>query len=181
MNVLVSKRASALILALVLLLTFSACGKKAEAEPSATPMTTVSFSTKDIDGSKVSSPALFRENKVTVVNLWASWCSPCIQELPELDALYTEYRDLGVGVVGILLDGTEDSAVESAKTHMRKAGVTYPVLLPSADMGELLNVQYVPTTLFVDGEGNLIGETVVGADLQAYRANLDKLLGEAGG
>lgn len=170
------------VLVLLLLAVLCACGKKEPAgEPATAPATGISFSTKDIDGSKVTSESLFQQADVTMINLWTSWCSPCIQELPELDALYTEYRDLGVGVVGILLDGTEDSAVESAKTYMRKAGVTYPVLLPSADMGELLNVQYVPTTLFVDGEGNLIGETVVGADLQAYRANLDKLLGEAGG
>ena len=180
MNVLVSKRASALILALVLLLTLSACGKKEAAEPSATPLTGLSFSTKDIDGSKVSSESLFQQNKITMVNLWTSWCSPCIRELPELDALYTEYRDRGVAVVGILLDGDEESALESAKTLMIKAGVTYTVLRPSADMGSLLEVQYVPTTLFVDRDGNLIGEVVVGADVQAYRENLEKLLGENG-
>ena len=88
-----------------------------------------------------------------------------------------EYRDRGVELVGILLDGTTDSAIESAKTLMIKAGITYPVLRPSEDMGELLNVQYIPTTLFVDAEGNIIGETVVGANLQAYRDTLDQLLG----
>ena len=174
------KSAVLLILVLALLLALCACGKKEAAEPSATPLTGLSFSTKDIDGSKVSSESLFQQNKITMVNLWTSWCSPCIRELPELDALYTEYRDRGVAVVGILLDGDEESALESAKTLMIKAGVTYTVLRPSADMGELLNVQYVPTTLFVDARGNLIGETVVGADVQAYRENLEKLLGETG-
>ena len=176
-----SQYAKLLPLVLVLLLILCACGKKEAApEPEATPMTGLSFSTKDIDGRKVNSSSLFQSAEVTMVNLWTSWCSPCIRELPELDALYTEYRDRGVGVVGILLDGTEESAIESAKTLMIKAGVTYPVLLPSADMGDLMNVQYVPTTLFVDAQGNLIGEIVTGADLQAYRENLDKLLGETG-
>ena len=164
-------------LALVLLLTLCACGKKAEKEPEATPMTSLSFTAKDIDGRKVVSSSLFGKSRITMVNLWATWCSPCVRELPELEELYMEYRDRGVELVGILLDGTEESAVESAKTLMIKAGITYTVLLPSQDMGDLLNVQYIPTTLFVDGEGNLVGETVVGADLQDYRDNLDKLLG----
>ena len=175
------KSAKLMTLALILLLTLCACGKK-EAAQEATDarLTSLSFTAKDIDGSKVSSDSLFSGARVTMINLWATWCSPCIRELPELEELYMEYRDRGVEVVGILLDGTSDSAIESAKTLMIKAGITYPVLRPSEDMGELLNVQYVPTTLFVDGAGNFIGETVVGADLQAYRDNLDQLLGETG-
>ncbi len=166
------------VLVLLLLLTLCACGKKEAAqEPEASPMTSLSFSTKDIDGSKVTGKSLFGGAKVTMINLWATWCSPCIRELPELEELYMEYRDRGVELVGILLDGTTDSAIESAKTLMIKAGITYPVLRPSEDMGELLNVQYIPTTLFVDAEGNILGEAVVGADLQAYRDNLDRLLG----
>ena len=171
------KSAQLMPLVLILLLTLCACGKKAQAEPEETPMTSLSFATKDIDGRKVVSESLFKTAQVTMVNLWASWCSPCIQELPELEELYMEYRDRGVEIVGILLDGTTESAVESAKTLMIKAGITYPVLLPSEDMGALLSVQYVPATLFVDAEGNLVGETVVGADVQAYRDNLEKLLG----
>lgn len=181
MNVLVSKRASALILALVLLLTLCACGKKEAAEPTATPMTGLSFTTKDIDGSKVTSESLFGKAEVTMINLWATWCSPCVRELPELEELYMEYRDRGVELVGILLDGTSDSAIESAKTLMIKAGITYPVLRPSEDMGDLLNVQYIPATVFVDAQGNLVGDMVVGADPQAYRDTLDQLLGETGG
>lgn len=174
--------AKLLVIVLLLLLTFCACGKKEAAEePTAAPVTGLSFTAKDIDGSKVTSESLFGDSRVTMVNLWTSWCSPCIRELPDLEELYMEYRDRGVEVVGILLDGTSDSAIESAKTLMIKAGITYPVLRPSEEMGDLLNVQYVPTTLFVDGAGNFIGETVVGADLQAYRDNLDQLLGETGG
>ncbi len=173
-----SKYAKLLPLVLLLLLTLCACGKKEAApEPEAAPQTSLSFTAKDIDGSKVNSESLFGGAKVTMINLWATWCSPCIRELPELEELYMEYRDRGVELVGILLDGTTDSAIESAKTLMIKAGITYPVLRPSEEMGDLLSAQYIPTTLFVDAEGNIIGETVVGANLQAYRDNLDQLLG----
>ena len=175
------KSAKLLALIPVLLLTLCACGKKEAAEPTATPMTGLSFTTKDIDGSKVTSESLFGKAEVTMINLWATWCSPCVRELPELEELYMEYRDRGVEVVGILLDGTDESAIESAKTLMIKAGITYPVLRPSEDMGDLLNVQYIPATVFVDAQGNLVADMVVGADLQAYRDTLDQLLGETGG
>ena len=170
------------VLVMLLLLTLCACGKK-EAAQEATDarLTSLSFTAKDIDGSKVTSENLFGKARVTMINLWATWCSPCIRELPDLEELYMEYRDRGVEVVGILLDGTSDSAIESAKTLMIKAGITYPVLRPSEDMGDLLNVQYIPATVFVDSRGNLLGNMVVGADLQAYRDNLDQLLGETGG
>ena len=170
------------VLVMILLLTLCACGKK-EAAQEATDarLTSLSFTAKDIDGSKVSSDSLFSGARVTMINLWATWCSPCIRELPDLEELYMEYRDRGVEVVGILLDGTSDSAIESAKTLMIKAGITYTVLRPSNEMGDLLNVQYIPATVFVDSRGNLLGNMVVGADLQAYRDNLDQLLGETGG
>ena len=176
------KSAKLLALIPVLLLILCACGKKEAAqEPTAATMTGLSFTTKDIDGSKVTSASLFGKAEVTMINLWATWCSPCIRELPELEELYMEYRDRGVELVGILLDGTSDSAIESAKTLMIKAGTTYTVLRPSEDMGDLLNVQYIPATVFVDAQGNLVGDMVVGADLQAYRDTLDQLLGETGG
>lgn len=177
MNMIRFKSAKRLALVLCLLLVLCACGKKPQEEPEAAPQTSLSFTAKDIDGSKVNSESLFGGAKVTMINLWATWCSPCVRELPELEELYMEYRDRGVELVGILLDGTTDSAIESAKMLMIKAGITYPVLRPSEEMGDLLNAQYIPTTVFVDREGNLVGETIVGADLQAYRDTLDQLLG----
>lgn len=170
------KRFSAVLLILCLLLALCACGKKAEEPPAEETGTGLSFTAKDIDGNKVTSAALFSRAQVTMLNLWASWCGPCVRELPELEELYMEYRDRGVEIVGILLDGTAESALEDAKTVMRKAGTSYTVLLPAEEMGDLLTVQYVPTTLFVDARGNLVGEAVVGADIQAYRDNLDRLL-----
>ena len=98
-----------------------------------------------------------------------------VRELPELEKLRQDYADKGVQVAGILLE-TSAAALEDAKSILRDAGADYPVLLPTEEMGELINVQYIPTTYFVDPQGRVLGEAVVGADVQGYRDRLDQLL-----
>ena len=167
------KRISVLLLALCLLLPLCACGKAGSAGSAGGAA--FRFSTTDLDGNEVTSEALFKNAKVTVVNLWATWCGPCVRELPELEKLRQDYADKGVQVTGILLE-TSASAVKDAKSILRDAGADYPVLLPAEEMGELINVQYIPTTFFVDPQGRVLGEAVVGADVQGYRDRLDQLL-----
>ncbi len=167
------KRISVLLLALCLLLPLCACGKAGSSGSAGGAA--FSFSTTDLDASEVTSEALFKDAKVTVVNLWATWCGPCVRELPELEKLRQDYADKGVQVAGILLE-TSAAALEDAKSILRDAGADYPVLLPTEEMGELINVQYIPTTYFVDPQGRVLGEAVVGADVQGYRDRLDQLL-----
>ena len=167
------KRISVLLLALCLLLPLCACGKAGSADSAAGAA--FRFTTTDLDASEVTSEALFKNAKVTVVNLWATWCGPCVRELPELEKLRQDYADKGVQVTGILLE-TSASAVKDAKSILRDAGADYLVLLPTEEMGELINVQYIPTTYFVDPQGRVLGEAVVGADVQGYRDRLDQLL-----
>ena len=165
------KRISVLLLALCLLLPLCACGKGG----SGSAGDSFAFSTMDLDSHEVKSDALFQGAKVTVVNLWATWCGPCVRELPELQKLREDYADKGVQVVGILLE-TSASAVSDAKSILENAGADYPVLLPSSEMGSLIDVQYIPTTYFVDAQGRVLGDAIVGADVQGCRNRLDKLL-----
>ena len=167
------KRISLLLLALCLLLPLSACGRSGSG--SAPAGEALAFSTMDLDSNEVKSDALFKGAKVTVVNLWATWCGPCVRELPELEKLREDYADKGVQVVGILLE-TSASAIGDAKSILENAGADYPVLLPASEMGSLIDVQYIPTTYFVDSQGRVLGDAIVGADVQGYRNRLDKLL-----
>ena len=165
------KRISVLLLALCLLLCLCACGKGGSGSAGGA----FAFSTMDLDSNEVNSETLFRGAKVTVVNLWATWCGPCVRELPELEKLREDYADKGVQVVGILLE-TSASAIGDAKSILENAGADYPVLLPASEMGSLIDVQYIPTTYFVDSQGRVLGDAIVGADVQGYRNRLDKLL-----
>lgn len=128
------------------------------------------FSTKDIYGDGFDQE-MFADYQLTMVNVFATWCGPCINEIPDLEKLSKEMADQEVNVVGIVLDaidasGTVDEeAVEKAKLLAEKLEVTYPFLIPDESYlnGMLLEISAVPTTFFVDQEGNLVGEVYLGS------------------
>ena len=130
------KRLNILLPVLCLLVLLCACGKTGSADAPAGDA--FRFSTTDLDSNAVESEALFKGARVTVVNLWATWCGPCVRELPELEKLREDYADKGVQVVGILLE-TSASAVKDAKTILSGAGADYTVLLPTEEMGKWIS------------------------------------------
>lgn len=89
--------------------------------------------------------------RVTVINFWASWCGPCLQELPELITVHDRWRRRGVRVVGIAVDsGKPEHIAAFARAH----GIDYPVLV--ADTGwvrQHFGLTGVPVTLIVDSRG----------------------------
>ncbi len=108
--------------------------------------------------------------QLTMVNVWATFCGPCINEMPALGELAEFYKDKGVQIVGVVADvfnadGTLDqSQIELAKDIVDKTGAKYTHLVPSDDIKALLSLsEYVPTTIFVDKDGNQVGEIYIGA------------------
>jgi cytochrome c biogenesis protein CcmG, thiol:disulfide interchange protein DsbE len=97
--------------------------------------------------------------KVVVLNFWASWCAPCKQEAPRLEAAWKRYRQQGVVVVGV--DAQDFSG--DAKRFIRKHGLTYPNVHdgPGSTLGRY-GVSGFPETYFVDRHGRLVGEKVTG-------------------
>jgi thiol-disulfide isomerase/thioredoxin len=136
----------------------------------------VSFTTTDTDGNPVTSEELFAGNKVTVVNIWASWCGPCIRELPELEEISARLAGQNCGVVGLLYDGDDAAALADAKQTMKDAGVTYPVILPPEKVDVLFPLEAFPTTYFVDREGCILTEPVIGALVNQYESTVNELL-----
>ncbi len=136
---------------------------------------TVTFSTTDLEGNPVDSAELFAGHKVTMINLWTSWCTYCIREMPELEEIYQEYKEKGCNVVGILMDADDPGAMDEALAILEQTGVTYMTLKPTGDILDQIPAQAYPTTYFVDENGKLIGETVVGADVDRYREQLENL------
>ena len=121
---------------------------------------------------------MFKDYDLTMVNVFATWCSPCIHEIPDLEKLYQEMADQGVNLVGIILDaadgngGVDTEAVEKAKLLAEQTGASYPFLIPDAGglNGRLNGIQAVPETFFVDRDGRIIGETYTGSnDLDGWR------------
>ena len=138
----------------------------------------LSFETTDLDGNPVSSEELFGNNKITVVNLWVSWCGPCIMEMPELNAFNQRIQEKDCEVVGILIDGNQKEALAEGIDLVEETGAEYLMLKPFAGVDWALPVQAFPTTYFVDSEGRLLGRPIVGASVPLYEERLEELLEE---
>jgi cytochrome c biogenesis protein CcmG/thiol:disulfide interchange protein DsbE len=128
------------------------------------------------DGGELSLSEL--RGQVVVINVWASWCPPCRDEAPVLEATWRRYRERGVTFVGVDYMDTEPAAL----SYLQEYGITYP---NGPDLGSRIgrayNVQGVPETFFVTPEGE-IAELFVGP-LSGARltAILERLLAEKGG
>ena len=148
-----------------------------------------SFSTQTLTGESVDNTML-SGYPVTMVNVWATFCGPCIDEMPDLGVLSAEYADKGVQIVGLVSDVlTSEAAIDQEQVDLAKEIVSateanYPHLLPSTELIQtvLMNTQVVPTTFFVDAAGNQIGETITGArSIDQWRSILDSMVAENGG
>jgi thiol-disulfide isomerase/thioredoxin len=137
------------------------------------------FTTEDLDGNEVTE-SILKDKDVTMINIWGTFCPPCIEEMPELAKLSASLPE-NAQIIGILCDVSlnDKSALQDAKSIVSKAGTNYPCLLLNDSLTDYLSqFMYVPTTIFVDSEGNQIGEPVVGADLNAYTVRLQKVIGD---
>ena len=139
---------------------------------------TIEFESTDLEGNAVNSKDVFSKNKFTMINIWASWCGPCIQELPELEEINKEFEEKGCGIIGLLTDGTDPTGLADAKEIIADTGVTYMNVIDNAEIADMLQVTGVPTTVFVDENGKIVGRTIVGANPEAYKKVMLELLGE---
>ena len=128
------------------------------------------FETTGIDG-KTYTEKVFSDYDLTLVNVFTTWCSPCVKEIPELQELYKEMKDKGVGVAGVVLDTTDEKgnqdeeAVKKAGILQEKTKAKYPFLIPDTTMmnGRLQGISAFPETFFVDKDGNIVGDTYTGS------------------
>lgn len=142
-----------------------------------------SFTTEDING-KEYTEKLFEEAELTMINVFATWCSPCINEIPYLAELDKNMKEKGVQVVGFVMDavnGTEknDEGIEKAKIIAKQTKAEYPFLIPDSGYlnGRIANIQAVPETFFVDKNGNIVGETYSGSrSLEEWEEIVEKEL-----
>lgn len=132
---------------------------------------------KDQNGDAVDSLELFGKYDVTMVNVWATFCGPCIKEMPELNVLARELEQDNIGLVGVCCDvldyegGLDEGQVQLAKDIIAETGVEYTNLMLSdlSVLEKAVNIDAVPTTFFVDKNGAVIGSTQIGAvDNETY-------------
>ena len=137
----------------------------------------LSFETTDLDGNVVTSTDLFKDNKITMVNLWGTWCQNCVGEMAELVELYTRLREKGCGIVGVEWEQKPiDTMLDEARAFLEEKGVNYPNVIMPEDNAILNQVRGYPTTFFVDSEGRILTIPISGALVDQYERTVDQLL-----
>jgi thiol-disulfide isomerase/thioredoxin len=134
------------------------------------------FSLPDLNGREVASSAWF--GQILVINYWASWCPPCVREMPMLIRAQEALRSKGVQFVGIAVDRAED-----ARTFVTQYPVNYPVLVGNPDAIELSRrlgnrLQGLPFTVIFDQDGRRVFSRTGELSAEELKAQLDDLLGE---
>ena len=126
--------------------------------------------TVDIYGNAVDK-SLIAGQELVMVNVWATYCNPCISEMQGLGELSRELKDQGIMILGLLSDcSNQDLSANEAQTQLAREIVEatkadYPHILPNRTIyrNVLTQVQAVPTTFFVDGDGNMVGKVFLGS------------------
>jgi peroxiredoxin len=128
------------------------------------------FTLPDLDSKPWTLSAL--RGKVVLVNFWVTWCPPCRKEMPDLEALYNEFKDRGLVVLAV----SDDDPVK-VRRFIGERRFTYPVLLDSKhEINRRFEIEGIPKTFIYDRQGKLVAQAI---DMRTRRQFLD-LLAEAG-
>ena len=128
------------------------------------------LATVDIYGAPVDK-SLIEGKKLVMVNVWGTYCGPCVNEMEGLGNLAREMEKDGVMILGLVIDcqnqdlTANEAQTEKARSIAEETKASYPHILPSAHMNEewLDQITAVPTTFFLTGEGKMVGQRYIGA------------------
>ncbi|MCB1215537.1 MAG: TlpA family protein disulfide reductase, partial [Deltaproteobacteria bacterium] len=134
----------------------------------------ISFVLPNMEGQQISLKD-FR-GKVLLLNFWASWCGPCREEMPSLEALYQRYQDQDFVVLGLSLD---EGGWEPVKDFLKQVGVSFPIVLDEKlEVSDQYQIFRIPETYFIDREGRIAGK-IVGPqnyDQKVFYQKVERLL-----
>lgn len=131
----------------------------------------IDFTLQTVDGKNVNLADVIQNNKVTLVDFWASWCGPCRKENPFVKAAYEKYHAKGLAIVGVSVDRDEAAWLKAVEedglpwTHVRDV---------DHETSNAYLVQYIPSNFLFDQNGVMIAKNLRGEDLEAKLAEVLK-------
>jgi Thiol-disulfide isomerase and thioredoxins len=164
----------------VSILLLSGCKDTALRENTGSSPASIVFEAQDMEGNAVSSE-IFSEAKLTMVNVWATYCNPCLREMPGLGELAGEYASDEFQIVGVIsdvLEGSDQRTLDYAADLVEQTSADYTHLLLNESLyyALLTDVSAVPTTFFIDEDGVIL-DTVVGSmEKSAWEEKINELL-----
>ena len=130
------------------------------------------FSLEKIEGGRISLSEL--KGNVVIVDFWATWCPPCVKEIPEFIELYKTYNSQGFVMVGISVDRGGPGVV---KQFVEKNSVNYPVVMADMDVVNAYEVfAGIPTTFIIDRQGNIVEKVIGYQSKDFFEEHIKKLL-----
>ena len=134
------------------------------------------FTLNSIDGESINLSD-FRGQAV-LINLWATWCPPCREEMPDMQHAYERYNEQGFTILAI--NATNQDSLPEVKDFILEHNLTFPILLDTqGDVSRLYQLRSLPTSFFVDAEG-IIQEVIIGGPMSEALlfARIENLLPE---
>ena len=123
------------------------------------------------EGKKVNLMSEIKKNKITILDFWASWCPPCMREVPNLVDIYDRYGEDGLGIVGVSLDENKDDWKNTVESMGMKWIQVSDLKGGESPVVRLYNVQSIPHILVIDSEGRILSEGLTGTELEEFIAD----------
>lgn len=183
------KKLLLIVLCLMLCITFVACGSSEKSADDGTKQesksdnpiagkTISAFKTGDVNGTEINND-IFKDHKITMINVWGTFCSPCIKEMPDLEKIYQEKKGKDFNLIGLVGDIQNGASPDKALKVIESTKVTYPnLLLDDVLITDVVsNFDFVPFTIFVDSNGKILDEVVAGSrTYEQYIEIIDNIL-----
>ncbi|MEC1180777.1 redoxin domain-containing protein [Metasolibacillus meyeri] len=160
----------AIIAAAIVVIVFSVVNAMNKKERRENADQAADFTLETLDGTKVSLSDY--KGKKVILNFWTTWCPPCKAEMPHMQNFHEKHEDSDVALLAVNL--TTSDSIRDVENFIDGYGLTFPVLLDvDGEVGELYEIIPIPTTYFLDEEGNIMEKFIGTLDEEMIENILD--------
>lgn len=154
-----------LLVSLALVLITVSCQKSPEMSG------VLDFTVNDLNGNEVKFSQY--RGKVVLLNIWATWCPPCVKEIPDLNELHHAYKDKDVVILGVSVDAKIDDVKQALNSNIK---IDYPVWFANRDFLEQFKVSSIPHTLIVDKKGLVVQQMIGMQSKETFETAIQKAM-----